>query len=255
MPSHLLSYRTALLAWFFIFIFQIVSIDRLGEKISSQSFKISSLEASLNDRQLKISELASTIQSRAREMETFMGFMNMVPQDRGFVRTQKVISEEVQGLRRKASRWVGKDRPYILVDTRANKLYLKKGLDLLFDADCSVGRGGILRDKLTGRTWEFVTPLGEFRIQAKIVNPVWIKPDWAYVESKEPVPAPDDEGRRVEGELGAYVLSLGDGYLIHGTKQESFLGRAVSHGCVRLGSQDLERLYQTVPIGTKVYIY
>ena len=89
----------------------------------------------------------------------------------------------------------------------------------------------------------------------KGVNPKWRKPDWAYVEAGEPVPPPEDPSRYVEGELGAYVLNLGDGYLIHGTKNEELLGRPASHGCVRVGAADLERLYKTVPNGTRVYIF
>ena len=75
----------------------------------------------------------------------------------------------------------------------------------------------------------------------KAENPLWRKPDWAYVESKEPVPPPEDPARMTPGELGAFVLNLGDGYLIHGTKNEAGLGRPASHGCVRLGAEDLDR--------------
>src|SRR5262249_51051352 len=143
----------------------------------------------------------------------------------------------------------------ILVDTKANKLYVKKGLTLLWEADCSAGRGGILVDKATGRRWEFVTPRGQFEVQSKMEKPLWIKPDWAFVEEKQTVPPPGDPSREVREELGAYVLNLGDGYLIHGTKDEAALGHSVSHGCVRLGAADLKRLYETVPRGTRVYIY
>ena len=69
------------------------------------------------------------------------------------------------------------------------------------------------------------------------------------------VPPPDDPKRKVPGELGAYVLNLGDGYLIHGTKTEELLGHSVSHGCVRLGADNLKQLYDSVPVGTPVYIY
>ena len=164
------------------------------------------------------------------------------------------MADEVEALRDKVGRRIKNDL-HILVDVRANKLYVKKGLTLLWDADCSVGKGGILKDKATGRRWEFVTPRGQFDVQEKIEKPVWTKPDWAFVETHETVPPPEDPSRHVEGELGGYVFNLGDGYLIHGTRNEALLGRPVSHGCVRLGAQDLLRLYETVPRGTKVYIY
>ena len=144
---------------------------------------------------------------------------------------------------------------HVVVDAKANKLYLKKGLKLLWQADCSVGRGGTLVDAKTGRRWEFVTPRGEFRVIGKAENPEWVKPDWAFVEAKEPIPPPEDPSRKVPGELGAYVLNLGDGYLIHGTLHEELLGRPASHGCVRLAAADLKKLYETVPVNTRVYIY
>ncbi|HVO33008.1 MAG TPA: L,D-transpeptidase [Elusimicrobiota bacterium] len=182
------------------------------------------------------------------------GLVNVLPQEKGFVRTERAMSDEVDLLRRKVSRRIHNDL-HILVDTKANKLYLKRGLTVLWSADCSVGKGGVLVDKQTGRRWEFVTPLGQFEVQDKYANPLWNKPDWAFVESGEPVPPPEDPRRKVPGELGNYVLNLGDGYLIHGTKTEALLGRSVSHGCVRLGAADLQRLYETVPVGTRVYIY
>ena len=101
----------------------------------------------------------------------------------------------------------------------------------------------------------FVTPRGEFHVISKAENPLWRKPDWAYVEEGKPIPPPDDPARLVQGELGGYVLNLGDGYLIHGTKDERVLGRPASHGCVRLGAADLKRLYEQIQIGTKVFIF
>jgi len=33
------------------------------------------------------------------------------------------------------------------------------------------------------------------------------------------------------------------------------LGHPASHGCVRLGADDLKKLYETVPVGTRVFIF
>jgi len=178
----------------------------------------------------------------------------MYPENKGYLRTQKAIAEEVAALRREAGRRL-EGRLHIVVDTRANKLYLKKGLRLLREADCSVGRGGTVKDRKTGRAWQFSTPRGEFGVISKIKDPAWIKPDWAFLENNEPVPPPQDPGRVVKGELGKYALNIGNGYLIHGTRNEAALGRSVSHGCIRLGALDLEKIYSVVPVGTKVYIY
>lgn len=61
--------------------------------------------------------------------------------------------------------------------------------------------------------------------------------------------------RRYLGVLGTRRLKLGDGYGLHGTNQPETIGRAVSHGCVRLRNEDIEKLYGMVPVGTPVFIY
>lgn len=61
--------------------------------------------------------------------------------------------------------------------------------------------------------------------------------------------------RRYLGVLGTRRLKMGDGYAIHGTNKPETIGRSVSHGCVRMRNEDIERLYPMVPVGTPVYIY
>jgi len=69
------------------------------------------------------------------------------------------------------------------------------------------------------------------------------------------VPPMGSQNRKVDGELGKYRLILGDGYLLHGTPYKESIGLAATHGCVRLRDEDIEWLYEHVPVGTKVYIY
>jgi lipoprotein-anchoring transpeptidase ErfK/SrfK len=69
------------------------------------------------------------------------------------------------------------------------------------------------------------------------------------------IPPQGTKHRSIQGELGHYRLDLGDGYLLHGTPYAKSIGAAVTHGCVRLHDEDIEWLYENVPIGTKVYIY
>ena len=69
------------------------------------------------------------------------------------------------------------------------------------------------------------------------------------------VPPLGTKNRKVEGELGKYRLNLGDGYLLHGTPYKESIGLAATHGCVRLRDEDIEWLYEHIPVGTKVYIY
>lgn len=69
------------------------------------------------------------------------------------------------------------------------------------------------------------------------------------------VPPLNTKHRTIQGELGHYRLKLGDGYMLHGTPYTQSIGAAVTHGCVRLGDEDIEWLFANVPVGTKVYLY
>lgn len=69
------------------------------------------------------------------------------------------------------------------------------------------------------------------------------------------IPPFSARNRRVAGELGPFALDMGNGYLIHGTPDASSIGKAVTHGCVRLADPDIAWMYENVPVGTPVYIY
>jgi hypothetical protein len=69
------------------------------------------------------------------------------------------------------------------------------------------------------------------------------------------IPPGGTKHRQIQGELGHYRLDLGNGYLLHGTPYAKSIGAAVTHGCVRMRDEDIEWLYENVPVGTKVYIF
>ena len=69
------------------------------------------------------------------------------------------------------------------------------------------------------------------------------------------VPPAGTKHRSIQGELGHFRLALGDGYLLHGTPYTKSIGAAVTHGCVRLRDEDIEWLFDNVPVGTRVYLY
>lgn len=142
---------------------------------------------------------------------------------------------------------------YIAVSTADNRLYARRGQDVLREVVVSTGSGDTLRQGQ--RSWIFETPRGVLRVVRKKAAPVWVKPDWAFLEKGEPVPPWDSPLRRQKGVLGDYLLDLGGGVAIHGTDKEHLLGRSVTHGCIRVGSEDIKFLYDSIPLGTKVYIY
>lgn len=69
------------------------------------------------------------------------------------------------------------------------------------------------------------------------------------------VPPYGTSARRYMGVLGTRRLNMGDGYSVHGTDKPQTVGQSVSHGCVRMRNEDIERLYPMVAVGTPVYIY
>jgi L,D-transpeptidase YbiS len=143
---------------------------------------------------------------------------------------------------------------YAVVDTASNTLTLRQGGRVLRTAIVSAGSGSVLRDPAGQRRWVFDTPPGIRSVQSKIKNPVWVKPDWAFIEEGESVPTRYTE-RLDPGAMGEYAIGLGNGYFIHGTLYTRLLGRNVTHGCVRVGDRDLRAVFQALSLGSRVILF
>lgn len=74
-------------------------------------------------------------------------------------------------------------------------------------------------------------------------------------DGKIVIPPYGTNQRKYVGVLGDFRLYLGDGYGLHGTNEPNSIGRAVSHGCVRMRNEDIRALYERVALGTPVFIY
>jgi lipoprotein-anchoring transpeptidase ErfK/SrfK len=172
------------------------------------------------------------------------------------VATQRTAEQLQAANERLTKKIIGRrpKEPYLVIDTGNNRVTLRQGDEIIRDMLASCGSGNVLEDTASGRRWVFDTPRGEHRIKSKVTKPLWIKPDWAFLEEGKPIPT--NSAQRAEpGAMGDYALGIGNGYFIHGTLYKRMLGRNVSHGCVRLGDEDLALLYQKVPIGTRVFIF
>lgn len=105
----------------------------------------------------------------------------------------------------------------IIVDLSDKKLHLLDGNIVRRSFPVAIG-------KMVTRT-----PVGEFTIINKQLNP--------------------------GGPFGAFWMGLSKpSYGIHGTNDPSSIGRAVSHGCIRMYNEDVLALQAIVPIGTRVTI-
>ena len=118
----------------------------------------------------------------------------------------------------------------ILVDKSQNILILKTDEEVIKTYIVSTGTDNS-------------TPVGNFKITTKLVNPTWFKAG-AVVPADSP-----------ENILGSRWMGFNlAGYGIHGTTEPEELGKQVTHGCVRMSNSDVEELYTIVPIGTEVTI-
>lgn len=164
------------------------------------------------------------------------------------------LKRDIQRLSRRYDNYTS-GQSYIVINTTENRFFLYTNKRLVREGFCSSGSYTMLKSAEGDRKWIFKTPKGKYWIQGKTTNPVWRKPDWAFVEEGLPIPSAGDPSRFERGVLGDYALALGDGYLIHGTLYQRFLGMPVTHGCVRLNDEDLEVIYNTLSIGSRVYIF
>lgn len=165
----------------------------------------------------------------------------------------KSLNNEIRNLEKKIEKYTP-GNAYLVVNTTENRFTLYKNRKRIREGVCSTGSYVSLEGD-GDKKWVFRTPRGDFKVLTKITDPVWRKPDWAFVEEGLPIPPANSPLRYERGVLGDYALAIGDGYLIHGTLYQRFLGLPVTHGCIRLGDPDLKVVYETLPIGAKVFIY
>jgi L,D-transpeptidase ErfK/SrfK len=101
--------------------------------------------------------------------------------------------------------------------------------------------------------FDWKTPVGIWTVVAKTHDPTWVVPNDIYQEHLERDGVADHviPGGDPDNPLGHYRLSLSlPEYALHGTNVPWGVGMNVSHGCVRLYPEDIERLYSKTRIGT-----
>ena len=103
---------------------------------------------------------------------------------------------------------------------------------------------------------DWTTPLGQMHIISKIKNPGWYPPESIREEHAadgDPLPIMVPPGP--DNPLGAFAMLLSiPGYLIHGTNKPWAVGMRITHGCIRMLPEDIEKFYTQVPVNTPVRI-
>lgn len=148
---------------------------------------------------------------------------------------------------------VAVDDVYLHVSVSDRLLTVRRTGEVLHRFPVGVGTGGTLR-RLDGTVWEWDTPTGVFEVGRKKKDPVWYRPDWYYLEKGLPIPPPYSEERYGRGMLGDFALYISDDIAIHGTQDRGSVGRASSHGCLRMFNEDIAVVFDLVVVGTKVFV-
>lgn len=100
---------------------------------------------------------------------------------------------------------------------------------------------------------DWQTPVGRFKVTEKTVDPTWVIPESIRAEHirERGDPRKLIPGGDPDNPLGRYRMRLTlPLYGIHGTNIPWGVGMQVSHGCIRLYPEDIERFFPLVPVGT-----
>ena len=119
----------------------------------------------------------------------------------------------------------------ILINKKENTLTLLANKELFKIYSVGTGKEGS-------------TPIGNFKVTSKLVEPTWYHPDGGVI------PFGDKENL-----LGSRWLGINSpGYGIHGTWESESIGKQSSAGCVRMLNPQVEEIFKIVTIGTPVTI-
>jgi lipoprotein-anchoring transpeptidase ErfK/SrfK len=123
----------------------------------------------------------------------------------------------------------------VVVDLSEAKVYTYWGNQAMTSYPVAVGQPG----------WE--TPVGTFKVQKKLRNPVWQQPITGELIKTGPE---NPLGNRWIGFWSDERHHIG----FHGTNNEQLVGQQVSHGCLRMRNTDIQALYEQVVIGTPIVV-
>ncbi len=128
----------------------------------------------------------------------------------------------------------------IVIVTKDKRLYYVLGDDMAYEFSIAVGK--CKKDRF----------YGVYPITRKTKWPSW-RPTPNMLEKDPFLPKVVKGGKR--NPLGARALYLGDSpFRIHGTNRPSSIGKAASHGCIRMHNKDVKALYDIVAVWDMVYV-
>lgn len=121
----------------------------------------------------------------------------------------------------------------VMVNLASRELMVYRGNDKIATYPVGVGKP------------DTMTPVGYFHVVEKEENPTWTDPD----------DLSNQVGPGADNPLGQRWIGIGGHYGIHGTNRPSSVGHYVSHGCIRMHEEDVEKVFPLVEVNAPVTIY
>ena len=152
------------------------------------------------------------------------------------------------------------NRPYLVISIEENRLWYRQGDSVLFATSVATGSGKTLERDGNDTHWRFDTPRGRLSVVSKDTAPMWVAPDWHYVELAQRrglgvvrlqrgdqlptgdggtilVVGSDVVQRGADGRITRYPLGTGNEIVVsgnviippHGTNQRKFAGVLGTH--------------------------
>lgn len=141
-----------------------------------------------------------------------------------------IVSEAALATGQTPSTIATRPRRHVLVSLAHRQLAVMQDDEVLHTFPIAVG------------TAQTPSPTGDFQIVQRLTNPTYYHPGKVI-------------GPGANNPLGPRWIGLGvKGYGIHGTSEPRSIGKAASHGCIRLNNRDIQQLFAMVRVGDTVEI-
>lgn len=98
--------------------------------------------------------------------------------------------------------------PYLVISIEEHRLWYRTGDSVLFTTEVATGSGKVLERVGSDTHWRFETPRGRLAVVSKDTAPIWVPPDWHYVEEAQ------RRGLGVVRLLRGQRIPIGDGRFV-----------------------------------------
>ena len=139
---------------------------------------------------------------------------------------------------------------YLVLDTRAKKLSLRLGDDIVRETTLQT-RAPRPIEAASGEKLAPAPLSGAFTIREKLERPAWKPPAWAWTDAGLRVPSPIPD---IPGGLGRYVVVLTDDVILHSPPPPGSPLKGAMPGSFLAPEADLAAIWKRIGPQTRVYV-